>query len=177
MNAFNITTIRQKCKALLAQMDLGSEHKGRGWIWLTLALGLTAWLSQREPAQDTPDPQPKTTELAFDTYIPENHSLIPITVSDYKSLDQVIGHFGVVDLYTAPASENQYSRLLAQAVKIVRHGKNSDHFSVLVPKDEATAITSHSGEFKVTVRHPESVGTKIVKRKREPKRRITYESE
>lgn len=116
--------------------------------------------------------------LSIDTFIPEGESLVPIQVSNYESLDQVIGQYGVVDLLTTPLSPDEKSKRVAYAIKLVRSPKSPRHFSALVPAEKAPQLAGHNGEFMVVVRNPKLVGTKFVKEVgSKPKRQIFYESE
>ena len=114
--------------------------------------------------------------LIMDTFIPEGMSLVPIKVSNYESLDQIIGQFGVVDLLTTPLSAEKKPRRVAYAVKIIRAPRNPSHFSVLVPSDKVHKLVGYHGEFTVSVRNPKLLGTKFVKEKnKSPKGRIYYD--
>lgn len=177
MKKLNLSTIGIKFKDIQPLFNLDNPKSWKIWFTLALALGLISFLMQKRPDEHTPA-QAEVSVGNLDTYIPENQSIVPIQVANYESLDQVIGQFGVVDLYTIPMSDKEKSQKIAHAVKLVRSPKSPRHFNVLLPADEAYRIAGHSGEFNVTVRNPKLVGTKIVKEKTKAKRRrVFYQSE
>lgn len=177
MKKLNLSIIDIKFKGIENLFDLNNPKSWKLWMTMALALGLISFFLQKKTAPVTPLSQEKNVE-SLDTYIPENQSIVPIQVANYESLDQVIGQYGVVDLYTIPLSEKEKAKKIAHAVKLVRSHKSARHFNVLLPADQAYRIAGHSGEFNVTIRNPNLVGTKIVKEKAKSKRRrIFYESE
>jgi len=176
MKKLNLSTIGIKFKDIPLLFDLDNPKSWRVWLALALVLGLFSFLVQRQPSPQLVSAH--KVEDSLDTYIPENQSIVPIQVANYESLDQVIGQYGVVDLYTIPVSEKEKAQKIAHAVKLVRSPKSPRHFNVLLPANEAYRIAGHSGEFNVTVRNPKLVGTKIVKERVKTKRRqVFYESE
>ncbi len=177
MKKLNLSTIDIKFKDIQLLFSLDNPKSWMCWFILAMALGFISYLIQRSPAEKMPL-QTKMSVGSLDTYIPENQSIVPIQVENYESLDQVIGQFGVVDLYTIPLSDKEKAKKIAHAVKLVRSRKSPRHFNVLLPADQAYRIAGHSGAFSVTVRNPKLVGTKIVKEKAKTKRRrVFYESE
>ena len=109
-----------------------------------------------------------------DTYIPKGYTLIPIEVSNYESLDSIIGQFGVVDLFTTPLNPEDKARRIAYSVKILRAPQNPSHFAILTPQAEASKIASHNGAFIVTVKNPKEDGIQFVKEKPVERRRQVY---
>ena len=156
----------------------GEENQQNKLLWtaLILSLALTGWLGSGAMTKETNSEAPAP--LSLDTYIPPDHTLVPIRVADYESLDQVFGNYGVVDLYTTPILPNERARLVARKVKLIRSGKSQSHFGVLVKADEAWPIQSQTGEFSVSIRNPKAVGTQFVKAKAKTERRqIIYDTE
>lgn len=171
----NLNSITTKLTSLL-EPDKESFLPTKPGVLFIILLGLTAAFLQFGGSKESvSEPIPQE---PIDTFIPENESLFPVTVSNYESLDQIIGQFGVVDLYTAPKNPMEKPRKVATAVKLIRSPKSPNHFSVLVPADKAIKIAGFHGEFTVVVRNPKIVGTDFVKDKTQaPKRRVVYESE
>ena len=67
------------------------------------------------------------------TFIPAGHSLVPIEIANYQTLDSLFGPFGVVDLYVQDPTADKHSRAVAKFVKVVRAPRNQSHFAALVP--------------------------------------------
>jgi len=111
---------------------------------------------------------------SFDTYIPAGHSLVPIEVANYETLDSLLGPFGVVDLFTAEPGHPESSKRIAYRVKILRAPRNPSHFAVLVPFEQAAKILRFPGPFLVSVQNPKSVGTVFEKEKRGKRNRIIF---
>ena len=142
---------------------------------LTLLMGFIAFLSQYQQKPQSPSsPSPMTTA---DTYIPAGKTLIPIEITNYESLDSIIGQFGVVDLFTTPLTNKEKAHSIAFAVKILRAPHNPSHFAALVDQSQAQRILRFPGPFSVTVRNPKTSGTHFVKSKSPKKSRIFYNSD
>lgn len=135
---------------------------------LSLAIGVTkSALKSSEP----PAPPPME---SFDTFIPEGFSLVPIEVSNYETLDSLLGTFGVVDIFAADPGNPETSKRVAYRVKIVRAPNNPSHFAVLVPFNEVHSILKYPGPFMVSVQNPKVVGTGFVKDKARKRSRIIF---
>lgn len=107
-----------------------------------------------------------STNSTADTHIPTGYVLIPIHVENYESLDLILGHLGVVDLYSAPSAHNSgASKLIVKAIKIIRSPQNPDQFAVLSPEGNTERILSHGNNFYVVVQNPKNIGTKFVRPK------------
>lgn len=175
MKKLSLNTINTKFNDLVDYLQ-NSDKGFRALIITCGALGLTAFLSQLQP-QEKEAVIAKPME-SIDTYIPADKGLYTIEVENYESLDQIIGQFGVVDLYSVPLSREKRAKLVIRKVKIVRTAKSPRHFNVLLEEDQVGVFAGHIGTFTALVRNPKVVGTKIVKEKGPSKRRrILYESE
>ncbi len=178
MKKLNLNIIVSKFKEKLKSTHPLFKNQKTSLVFFVLALGFTAFLVQMKPELKTPTDTNTFETPRMDTYIPEDKTLIPIKVVNYESLDQIIGKYGVVDLYTAPEHSGQKSRLIATSVRLLNISENEGYFNVLIPWDQAPVITGHTGEFVIGVRNPKLVGTQIVK---EPlvkkKRRVLYATE
>lgn len=175
MKKLNLNTIVTKFKEHINQFN-DKQGFSKAIYFFIFIMGLTAFLIQFQQ-QPTKSISHKD-ELSIDTYIPNDQGLVTIQVSNYESLDQIIGNYGVVDLYSVPLAPGQRARLIISQVKIVRTPKSPRHFNVLLPASEVGILAGHIGEFTVSVRNPKLFGTKIVKDKSKPaKRRIFFEWE
>lgn len=136
-------------------------------LFCALALiGLIAHCSQGSGR--SPEPATVAAE-SFDTFIPDGFSLVPIEVSNYETLDSLLGPYGVVDLFTTPLTPKERAQRIAYRIKILRAPKNPSHFAVLVPFDEVKNILRYSGPYMVSVQNPKARGTGF--EKEAPKRR------
>ena len=112
-----------------------------------------------------------------DILIPEGQSLVPIEVTNYETLDSLLGTYGVVDLFFVDPTKPETGKKIASMVKILRAPKNPSHFAVLVPARLAQHILQYQGPFTVSVQNPKfQTGTLFENRKRAlRKSRIVYE--
>lgn len=142
-----------------------------------MILGLIAFLAQfGRPVKKTQKMDQPFKNI--DIFIPEDQSLVPIRVANNESLDQIIGQYGVVDLYSVPLGPGEKAFRIAYKVKLVRSPGNPNYFSVLLPADQAHRVTGYPGEFYVSVRNPKSVGTGFIKKKSKITRRsVVFEAE
>jgi len=177
MRKFNLTTISTKFKEMVLNDSSDTTLQIKTWVVAIIILGSTAFLIQFHSSDELKEVINDPIK-SIDTLIPRGQSLVPIRVSNYESLDQLIGQFGVVDLYTNPLNPNQKSRKVVSAVKLIRAPQSPNHFSVLLPANKSHKLIGHHGEFTVVVRNPELLGTKFVNKKSKPaKRRVLYEME
>lgn len=176
MKKLNHTTIVTKFREkILGDKDISPQSQ-KIIATTVLALGLTAFLYQFN--QKRPEISPANENSSIDTLIPTDQGLVTIQVANYESLDQIIGQYGVVDLYSTPLVPGEKARLVAKQVRLIRTHKSRRHFSVLLPTKDVGLLAGHPGEFTVSIRNPKQFGTKIVKRKGKPaKRRIQFETE
>ncbi|MCJ8276750.1 MAG: hypothetical protein HRT44_01755 [Bdellovibrionales bacterium] len=169
-----LTKLKEKFTSL---KEGDEENPYKLWGTVIVILGLTAAMVQwnKYNPQETKVVEDTT---SADTYIPKRHTLVPIEVANYESLDSIIGQFGVVDLFSTPLNPQEKSKRIAFSVKILRAPRNPSHFAVLMPEAEAHIIAGHIGPITVTVRNPKESGTKIVhEKRRKKKRRISYDFE
>lgn len=138
-----------------------------------VVVGLLAFvLDQREksaPMEIAEDP------TSVDTYIPEGMTLIPIEIQNIEALKNILGEFGVVDLYL-PSYESKSPKKVASGVKIMRAPLNPDVFAVLVREENAALIAQHPGSFFVTVLNPKTQKSKFNKDKKIQRTQIITES-
>lgn len=151
LNKFISINHREKIEKVL-------KHKHFYKSFLILSLVFLV-LSQSE--------KPKQKKLpSLDTHIPLGHVLIPIEVQNYKSLDRVLGQYGVVDLYQTSSSGTNYGQLVAQRIKILRSPKDPNSFAVLAPDNQASEIVQKTGPFTVVIQNPKKNGIQIVIKKK-----------
>ncbi len=177
MEKSNINTIAIKLKEYFINPEKHPKEAFLGFLSLTFLLGMASYLIQFQ-SKDIPITQGSEKIESIDTYVPNNKALLQIKIANYESLDQVIGHFGVVDLYSTPLNPQEKARRLATAVKIVKTPGNPRIFNILLDNGELSPILAYQGEYTVVIRNPKVLGTKVDKPKvRKPKRSVIYEWE
>jgi hypothetical protein len=155
----------QRLKLILANPDEWSSRlpTPRSWVWLAgiACAGFLGfyWDSGKEKQSGATEPE------AFEsasTLIPAGFVLVPIEVSNYESLDSILGKFGIVDLYTPPEKPGGKPIKAAEHVKILRAPLNPNHFAVMVHENESARLVSFNGSFTVIVLNPNLAGTNLV---------------
>lgn len=137
-----------------------------------LVLGaLSLFLDQKKPEEVTQQIDP----TSVDTYIPEGMVLVPIEIQNIEALKNILGEFGVVDLYLPSFEDNRAPKKIASGVKIMRAPLNPDVFAVLVRSENAGQIAQHPGAFFVTVLNPKTQKTKFNTEKKYLKTQIITE--
>jgi hypothetical protein len=123
--------------------------------------GLTLLLDQEpKKSKDHVDP------TSVDTYIPEGMTLIPIEIQNIEALKNILGDFGVIDLYLPSYEDNRPPKKIASGIKIMRAPLNPDVFAVLVREENAPQIAQHPGAFFVTVLNPKTQKSKFNENKK-----------
>ncbi len=110
-----------------------------------------------------------------DLLIPEGQSLVPIEVTNYETLDSLLGSYGVVDLFFVDPTKPETGKKIASMVKILRAPKNPSHFAVLVPARLAQHILQYQGPFTVSVQNPKFQTGTLFEKRTTRKSRIVYE--
>lgn len=172
MKKLKLDSIITKFRNLIVQGDDLTTLKPLGVI--IVLLGITALMLSLRTEHKIENQVKK--RVSIDTYIPKGESLVPIKVANFESLNQIIGDYGVVDLYTTPLHPGQKPDRVGYAVKLIRSPLNPEHFSVLVPIDKVARIVSYSGEYTVSVRNPALESTRFAQEKKKAiKRIVTFE--
>jgi hypothetical protein len=132
--------------------------------------GLTLFLDQPSSKNSKPlDP------TSVDTFIPEGMTLIPIDIQNIEALKNILGDFGVIDLYMPSYEDNKAPKKIASGIKIMRAPLNPDVFAVLVREENAARIAQHPGSFFVTVLNPKTQKTKFNEEKKQIRTQIVTE--
>ncbi len=95
------------------------------------------------------------------TYIPKGFRLVPIKIENYKSLDQILGNYGTVDVYFQDISSTpkKITKLLASNVRAIRSQNDPSSIGLLVPKSEVKSLLTHSGPFTLTINNSDNSET------------------
>jgi hypothetical protein len=98
------------------------------------------------------------------TYIPKGYRLVPINVENYKNLDQILGNYGIVDIYLRKYKGDKVESLqIASAVRAVRGTETSEAIGLILPKEEVKRILNFSGPFYLSLSNEKQEGTLFVK--------------
>ena len=121
-------------------------------------------------------PEPVEEVADISTFIPKGFRLVPIQVDNYKSLDQILGNYGVVDLYVKSFKGPKLKmELVGSGIRAIRAKNGSESIGLLVPKEQVKAILKKEGRFVLTVNNSQSSGTEFVKTRSErPRNRLVY---
>lgn len=141
-----------------ARAWLGADRKreAAAWVGAFALCGLAALAWDARTSQGVEEAE--EAREAADTMIPAGFALVPIEVSNFESLDSILGRTGVVDLFLPNADGRSRARRVAQRVRILRSPRDPSHFAVLVPASESHRLVSHAGAFFVAVQRPGSGG-------------------
>ena len=134
---------------------------------------ILAWSFEQPKSSSKPQENPPS----LDVFIPKGFVLIPIEVQNHESLDQVLGQYGVVDLYTAPLMPGAFAKIVVKAIKIVRSRVNSNYFAVLAPENQSAILMNTRGPYKVVIQNPKNYGTNFVKSPIKRKRKLFVEKQ
>lgn len=131
---------------------------------ILIAFVLSGFIALYWDAKVKPEPDAKTPEPVESaaTLIPRGYVLVPIEVSNYDSLDSILGKYGVVDLYLPSENSKLRQRKVAERVRILRAPLNPSRFAVLVKETESSRLVSYSGPFTVIVQNSNISGTGLV---------------
>ncbi len=117
-------------------------------------------------------------ELATEasTFIPENHSLIPIKLINQKSLSSLIENFGWIDLYSVKKSETGYKKgpKIVKKIRILRAPLDPSQFGIIVPNDFVDYILDWGPNYFGTINKNKFYTSELVIQQQRPKR-VTYE--
>jgi hypothetical protein len=155
-------------------------NKYKEWTWFSaffaavlLLYSCVQWSSYSPQKADVPIHAGSTDGV--DILIPEGQSLVPIEVTNYETLDSLLGSYGVVDLFFVDPTKPETGKKIASMVKILRAPKNPSHFAVLVPARLAQHILQYQGPFTVSVQNPKFQTGTLFEKKAIRKSRIVYE--
>jgi hypothetical protein len=141
-------------------------------VFFVVVLGLYACV--QAPSKNQVPPRAESAD-GVDILIPEGQSLVPIEVTNYETLDSLLGTYGVVDLFFVDPTKPETGKKIASMVKILRAPKNPSHFAVLVPARLAQHILQYQGPFTVSVQNPKFQTGTLFEKRASRKSRIVYE--
>ncbi len=83
--------------------------------------------------------------LEADTLIPDGFSLVPLELSNFESLNSVMGAFAIVDLYSAKSALEPKGKKLVSGVRLIRAPLNPEKLAALVPEEMTLALMDSQG--------------------------------
>ena len=108
--------------------------------------------------------QPKT--LSLDNLVPKGFVLLPIEINNGKDITNIIGSYGVVDLYVYSKQSGLPEKQVASAIKILPPDTEEGRFTALVPEQEAIHLFGYSEPFYAVIQNPNKKGSKIYKKQK-----------
>lgn len=106
-----------------------------------------------------PEPEPL---LEADTLIPDGFSLVPLELSNFESLNSVMGAFAIVDLYSPKSALEPKGKKLVSGARLIRAPLNPEKLAALVPEEMTLALMDSQGPlFAAIQRRDREVKTKL----------------
>ena len=143
----------------MKNLNLINKYK---W-WITSACALFVLLIINQYFHATPPPTKAEEPVEISTFIPQGYRLVPIQAANYKSLDQILGNYGVVDLYIRTLYGSKTSmQLIGTGIRAIRAKNGSESIGLLVPKEQVKNLLNHTGDYILTINNLQNSGTEFV---------------
>lgn len=142
------------------------EHLLTKYFWhffIILSLLLLTLISHFFPLSFKKQTQVKINSL--DHLVPKGFVLVPIEINNGKDILNIIGEFGVVDLYTYSDQADFPGKQAASSMKILPPDHEEGRFLALVPEKEVTLLFEYSNPFYAVIQNPKQKNSKIYKKK------------
>ncbi len=136
------------------KINLSSQKKTQLVTWISITSLTAIALFIHYTSTSTPSKQ--LLPMSPDTHIPVGWVLVPIELANARSLDPLIGNFGVIDLYAPQSSGLGKAKKIASQIKIIRAPLNPQTFAVLVPETEAQNILAIQTPMTGAIQNPDS---------------------
>jgi hypothetical protein len=126
---------------------------------------------------------PKTTlsdvpEAAIEaaTFIPEDHSLIPIKLVNQKAISSLIENFGWIDLYSIKKTDLGFKKgpKIVKKIRILRAPLDPKQFGIIVPNDFVDSILDYGPDYFATLNKNKFYKSELVINRKQRKR-VQYE--
>ena len=109
----------------------------------------------------TEEPPP----ASIDALVPEGFVLVPIDLLNGKDIINLIGSYGVVDLYSYSTRTDLPDKQVGRLIKILPPDTLEGLFSALIPEKQVHQLFKHSPPFYAVIQNPEKQGSQIHKKK------------
>jgi hypothetical protein len=165
--SFNAKSLHESFEKIRAAV---SHRPQLMWISLVVLSGLLAivWDTSHAATPDAPAVV-KTGPTTLENMIPAGFVLVPIQVSNFESLDSILGPYGIVDLFVPANSPGAKALKVASRVKILRAPQNPSQFAVLVEAQASEKLLAQGGAFFAVIQNNKDAGTGIVINNDKPK--------
>ncbi len=122
---------------------------------LLFIFGLFVFIYCLSFCERTKDPSTQSKKVTLDTLIPENYVIYPIELTNAQAISHLIDQYGVVDIYTTDINTQRVVKVLSK-VKIVRPSAESATYSVLIPYQLETKLTTYAGPYWAAVQNKQT---------------------
>ncbi|MDE0092169.1 MAG: hypothetical protein OXN83_02650 [Oligoflexia bacterium] len=141
------------------------EHLLKKYLWQFLILILIlagSFASQILPLLSKTAPQ----ESSVDQLVPKGFVLMPIEISNGQDITDIIGSYGVVDLYAYSKITGLPETLAASALKVLPPSTEEGDFTALVPEKSAIHLFNYTEAFYAVIQNPLKTGSKIYRKQK-----------
>ncbi len=109
------------------------------------------------------------------TFIPEDHSLIPVSLINQRSISSMIENFGWVDLYSVNKTDLGYKKGLkiVKKIRILRAPLDPNQFGIIVPNEFVDPILEKGPKYFATLNKKQFYKSELVIDK-QSKKRVQY---
>ena len=108
----------------------------------------------------------KPQQLSLDSMVPEGFVLMPIEISNGQDIKNIIGSYGVLDLYAYSKQTGLPETLTASALKVLPPSSEEGVFTALVPEKSALHLFNYTEGFYAVVQNPQKTGAKVYKKQK-----------
>ena len=105
-------------------------------------------------------------KLSLDQLVPKGFVLMPIEISNGQDIKNIIGAYGVVDLYAYSKATGLPETLVASALKVLPPSTEEGTFTALVPEKSAIYLFDYTEGFYAVIQNPQKTGAKIYKKQK-----------
>lgn len=110
---------------------------------------------------------------SVDTFIPKGYVLVPIEIINPDALNDIIGDFGYVDLYSDQSQTNRPKfELLIKDIKLLKSPVDPSIIAVLSPDKMVHSIVTVNKKFKITIKSKSNKETQLARKDKKNKRII-----
>ncbi|MCZ0932989.1 MAG: hypothetical protein OXJ52_07545 [Oligoflexia bacterium] len=105
-------------------------------------------------------------KLSMDQLVPKGFVLMPVEISNGQDIKNIIGSYGVVDLYAYSKTTGLPETLTASALKVLPPSTEEGAFTALVPEKSAIHLFDYTEGFYAVIQNPQKTGSKIYKKQK-----------
>ena len=137
--------------------------KKYGWHLLVLIVLILLSLGGRFlPLLSKATPQ----EPSLDQMVPEGFVLMPLAISNGQDIKNIIGSYGVLDLYAYSETTGLPDTLSASNLKVLPPLTEEGTFTALVPEKSAIHLFDYTESFYAVIQNPNKKGAKVYKKQK-----------